>query len=115
MLKVWKDDEGKNSYAQTTLSIMIQEESLKRRRKRVCGYATLNLRHSMYMLVSAPLEMSTKARLHYSGSNIGNAISEVVLDEFTEAGVWALSFGQKKKAVWPISRPGWWKNERFGG
>ena len=111
---MWKDDEGKNSYAQTTLSIMIQEESLKKRRKRVRGYATLNLRHSMYMLASAPLEMPTKARLHYSGSNIGNAISEVVLDEFTEAGVWALSFGQKKKAVWPISRPGWWKNERFG-
>ena len=76
---------------------MIQEESLTRRRKRVRGYATLNLRHSMYLLASAPLEMPTKARLHYSGSNAGNVISEVVLDEFTETGVWALSFGRKKE------------------
>ena len=93
---MWKDTEGKNSFAQTTLSIMIQEESLKRRRKRVRGYATLNLHHTMYLLASAPLEMPAKARLHYSGTNIGNVISEVVLDEFSEAGVWALPFGKKK-------------------
>ena len=84
---------------------MIQEESLKRRRKRVRGYATLNLRHSMYLLASAPLEMPTKARLHYSGSNIGNVISEVVLDEFTETGVWALSFGQKKELFGQFRAP----------
>ncbi len=84
MVGAWKDADGKPSFAKVTLSVALNEESLAKRKRRVRGFATMNLVHNLTLLTAESLDIPNKKRLHFEGTNRGSVLGPVILDEFVE-------------------------------
>lgn len=61
------------------LFVCHEESSLTNRRKKVRGTCSIQQVEGMYMISAASLSLPERPRLHYSGTNLGNVISPVVM------------------------------------
>ena len=75
----WRDGEGRLN--EKTITIILNEESVKLRRCRVRGVATLQLVEHLLIGTAEPYAVPERHRFHYYGSNKGNVIAYVNLQE----------------------------------
>lgn len=71
----------------------IDEDSLAARRSRIAGTCVLEQVHRMQLITRWPLSLPTQKRKHYAGSNKGNCIGPIGLDDWSK--VWCLASDRK--------------------
>lgn len=97
LFKGFKDRDGKTSWqSKKKFVIMYDETSLKKRRSRVRGTGTLRQIETLWAMTRGPLEVPTKQRLHYPGSNKSEGMAYVQLEDWKNT--MCVSFKEKKQA-----------------
>lgn len=84
---------AKSEFKHKTIYVMYDEHSLAQRRERAAGTAVFHQLQQMKLLTRWPLSMPTKKRKHYSGSNKGDCVGPVELDDWSKA--WSATYEQK--------------------
>lgn len=79
----------KGGFKTKCIFVHIDEESLAARRTRISGTCVLEQVHRMQLITRWPLSLPTQKRKHYAGSNKGNCIGPIALDDWAK--VWSVS------------------------
>ena len=96
LVKPWKDTNNKATFCKATLNIILDEKAAALKKVRVKGFASLNLLHHVYVLTNTPIDLPSKPRKHYVGTNRGSNICDVKVPAWKEGEVWSMPFGRKK-------------------
>ena len=85
----------RGAFKSKTIFVHIDEESLAARRTRIAGTCVLEQVHRMQLLTRWPLSLPTQKRKHYAGSNKGNCIGPIALDDWDK--VWSVAPERKSE------------------
>lgn len=95
LLGPMKCKDGKRGWtSKKRVLVMYDEDSLKARRSRVKGVGSLKQVETLHIVTKGVLDMPTKKRCHYPGSNKSEGMAFVKLQPWSEC--WSLTFKDKK-------------------
>eukprot|EP00959_Pyramimonas_sp_CCMP1952_P244168 5104201-Pyramimonas_sp.AAC.1 len=63
--------------------MMFDEVSLAKRRERLSGAAVLKQIETMHVYTRYPITLPTKRRKHYQGTNAGDCVGPIQLDDWS--------------------------------
>ena len=90
-----KDKENQRNWvSKKKFLLMYDEESVKLRRSRVKGVGMLMQVETLHVLTRRPLDVPTRKRMHFPGSNKSEGIAVIKLQPWSEC--WSLPFNGQK-------------------
>jgi len=79
--------------------LTFEEDALAKRLERVRGFTSMNLVERFYIVTKDTLDLVEHKREGFQGTNRGNSVGPIVVNQWTDDDVWQLQLRSKKEVI----------------